>query len=456
MSGPLSVVIVGGGFSGVTAAANLLRSGAGPVRITIVEPSERIGEGPAYSTDDPAHLLNVPAKKMGAWADAPDHFWKWIHARGLGHDPDAFMPRMLYAEYLRDVLVAASGAACAGSTLQIVHDRVSEVACLPGGVRVGLESGGELEADALVLAIGLGPPRRPGGGVCCATDRRVIGPWVRGWADAIAPDERVLIVGTGLTMLDVLLTLERRGHRGGVDAVSVTGLLPLAHAPSATGVGIGVPPVGAGPVAQLKWIRAEVRAGAPWRSVIDSMRPHTPAIWRGFSVRDRSRFLRRLAPYWDVHRHRCAPGVRAAVDAMIARGDVRLHAARVAALAVDGGVVRAELASGGSRRTIEADRVVLCTGPEPDPCAWSPLIAGLVSQGALTPDELSIGLACDADGCALDRSGRRTRVWLLGALRRGELWETTAVPELRVQTASLASSLLDAELRRPGPPIRGG
>ncbi|MCC5786644.1 MAG: FAD-dependent oxidoreductase [Phycisphaerales bacterium] len=437
----LGVAIVGGGFSGLMVAANLLRRGDQPVRITLIEPAERLGEGAAYATEDPLHLLNVPAKRMGAWADDHEHFYRWVCQRPGGCDPGSFQPRSLYAKYLRSVLDDAVERAGEGGSFSHVRERVVEIVREDGRLVLSLFGGGSVCADACVLALGLGPPASPPADPGLVADGRLIDPWTeegRRRVAKIGRGERVLIVGSGLTMLDAAITLDAQGHRGPIDAVSVRGLIPRPHGPS--GACPEGPPVGASLREQRRWMRGVLASGAGWRSAVDAYRPDAQRIWGSMHTRDRERFVRRLAPFWDVHRHRCAPDVHTRILAMHDEGRLRLHAARVIGLAGGGGKVRAELARGAG--CLEAEVCLLCTGPHADPRAWSALVRGLAERGEVAPDPLGLGLLSDDLGRALDCDGRPTDLWLIGALRRGELWETTAVPELRVQAAAIASALV--------------
>ncbi|HWY24061.1 MAG TPA: hypothetical protein VNX47_04035, partial [Nevskia sp.] len=61
-------------------------------------------------------------------------------------------------------------------------------------------------------------------------------------------------------------------------------------------------------------------------------------------------------------------------------------------------------------------------------------------------DALGLGLLTDAQGALLDRDGQAsTWLYTLGPARKGQLWETTAVPEIRVQAQALARRLLQLE-----------
>jgi uncharacterized NAD(P)/FAD-binding protein YdhS len=271
---PMRVAIVGGGATGALTAAHLKRRLDRPV-VMLIEPGEAIGRGLAYSTSDPRHLLNVRVSNMSAFSDEPGHLHDWLRRRA-GEDcptPFCFISRSTYGDYVSELAQEAlkSGAArhLRDACVDLIEGRDS--------VRLNLKSGGWLEADRVILAVG--HDAKP------ASDAFAARPWVEGSLDGIEPDAPVLIVGSGLTMVDMALALDRRGHRGAITAVSRRGLLPTAHRLTAPRtLSFSEVPFGAEISALLAWLRglaARVSAeGSDWRSAIDSVRPYTQRLWR--------------------------------------------------------------------------------------------------------------------------------------------------------------------------------
>src|SRR5689334_25025588 len=99
MKSKSSVAIVGGGFSGTILAAQLARRG---IESILIEGSGRAGKGVAYSTTEPAHLLNVRAEGMSALAGDPGHFARRFEAEG--GEPRGFAQRRLFGRYLGELL----------------------------------------------------------------------------------------------------------------------------------------------------------------------------------------------------------------------------------------------------------------------------------------------------------------------------------------------------------------
>ncbi len=453
-----SIAIVGGGFSGTLLAAHLLRAG-GPVRITLVERLGPFGGGVAYGTRCHSHVLNVPAGRMSAFDDAPDHFLSWLRRGDPAASGGAFVPRALYGQYLRQVLAHAEAQAGPGAELERVPGEAVALSPVPqdAGVQVRLDGKGgrTVVADAAVLAIGNYPPADPE-----VSDTGFFGdpryardPWAHD-ALALRPDDPVLLIGTGLTMLDIALALRDQGHRAVVHAVSRRGLLPQPHR-----VSPAAPPHHDRPANIDRWertalgmlraLRAEVVAagqrGIDWREVVTSIRADTPSLWASLDYGERRRFLAHLRPFWETHRHRAAPETWAGIQAMVRAGLLRVTAGRIVSLEARPGVIEVSVRPRGSDgvERLGVARVINCTGPDTDLSrVREPLVRALRDAGLIRPDALGLGLDTDASSALIDAHGRAShRLFLLGPLRKGRLWENTAVPELRVEVERLASRL---------------
>lgn len=435
MAGPV-VGVVGAGFSGVLTAIHLLRC-APAVQVRLVERADRVGRGRAYSTRDPQHLLNVRARNMSAFPDAPDHFLRWLAEAGLDHDADAFVSRGLYGDYLQGLLRQALSGAGGGQFI-LEHDEATAVRPRPGGgYDLGLAIGRSLAVDAVVLALGAGgaPPQR---GAAILDD-----PWA-GDLEGL-PGGDILLIGSGLTAVDVALTLDRPDRR--IWMVSRRGLSPRPHAAAE-------PVTLAAEIATPSQALAAVRAAADrsgWRSAVDALRTVAPGLWARWSPAERRRFLRHLQPWWDVHRHRMAPAVAARFAEAVGAGRWRVEAGRVEAIVADGPGVVAHIRSRGAPPT-QARRfaaAVNCTGfaAAPDDL---PLAADLLRRGLAARDPLGLGLALDADFRLLDRTGQvQAGLYAIGPLARGAVWEATAVPDLRGHAWALARTVARDLARAP-------
>jgi uncharacterized NAD(P)/FAD-binding protein YdhS len=465
------ICVVGGGFSGCMVAANLLTRSAGhrvPLRVHLIERRPDMGQGAAYATRDPVHLLNVPARNMSAWADRPDDFLEWARARKPEARPSDFLPRRLYAEYLLDTLARVEASAQGRCELHRVHDEAIRATQRPDGSwEVHLASGRTIPCEAIVLATGHRAPGDPLGGRWKGpTDHWIADPWRPGATDLISANEAVVIVGAGLTAMDQLLSLAARqpDRSAPVTLVSRSGLMPAAHAP------VAQPPVDPMPMLNdlalsgrvtsvrglLRAVRRVIRgsASAPpqeWRAVIDGLRPYTHGLWSALSQAEKRRFMRHVRAIWDTHRHRMAPEIGERIEALRAKGFFTAVRGRIRSGEADASALRLRVevfqrGTPSTERIIEARWAVNCTGPSPTVGhAEDRFTASLIDAGLARMDPIGLGLETDPLGRPLARSGRSSGgLWVIGSLRRPALWETTAVPELRGQAESVARECLQA------------
>lgn len=409
-------------------AAHLARRG---IQSLLVEPRDVAGRGTAFSTADPAHLLNVPAGNMSAWPDAPDEF------ASLAGDPAAFVERRHFGRYLREILDEVLGRGAG-----LLEDRAVAAARENGRWRIALESGEAIDAEALVLAIGNQlpdvPPFASGAG-----GRLIADPWGeqarQAIADATARNLDVLIIGTGLTMVDVVLSLGSAGHRGDILALSRRGLAPRSHrAGEAAPVEADSIPSG-NARALLRWLRQRSEQ-VGWRAAVDSLRPHSQRLWESLDPEQQRLFLRHARPWWDVHRHRIAPQVASQLDGRIAAGRLEIAAGRISSIEADDDALSVTFCRRGSG-AVERRRfgyVFNCTGPLHDiGRTRDPLLRQLLDDGLAEPDRLGIGL--EVDGRSRVHPARR--LWALGALTKGRYWEIIAVPDIRTQAAAVADDI---------------
>lgn len=439
-------------------AVNLLQAGVA-VDVVLIEQRGCFGVGLAYGTAAPEHLLNVPAAGMSPHPDQPSAFIDWLRERTSGVASDAFASRRDYGAFLQVVLErAVIGGAAYGAVLLRVAGEAVDLEGKDDGVTVALSSGERIPADAVVLATGNLPARDP-----LAPLRPSIPPdryreaWSAEALDGIEADAPVLLLGTGLTAVDLILSLRRRGHVGRTVALSRRGLLPQGHQPFPPLLS-GFKPEDlreTGSVRRLvrnlrRAVVAEEARGGDWRSIIGAMRPHTQAIWADLPPVERARFLRHVRPFWDTHRHRMAPQVSDSIDTLLAIGAIEVRAGRVTDVRQDGGLLRVSWSPRGAASTeeLEAVRIINATGPSPDLRGGTPrLFEALRERGLIRTDGLGLGLDTTQVGAVIGRDGVASqRIFALGVLRSGGLWETTAVPEIRVQAKNVAARVLCAPL----------
>jgi len=440
MSERATVAVVGAGFSGLLTALHLLSDPKGP-QVRLFERRGVFGRGRAYATDNPDHLLNVRVANMSAFPRDPDHFARWLRAAGEA-EAGPFVTRGVYGDYLQNLLRQAVDGAYGVDRLLLEGDEVVALDPVGGGWRIETAMGRALTADAVVLALGSLPPAPPAAATpeLLASTRYVADPWR---IDPAADDlgDHVLLLGSGLTMVDVALSLSRPGRR--LTALSRRGLLPQGHGPG--------PPAAprldleGSPLSVLREVRRRTR-DRDWREVIDQVRGSVASLWASWSGAQRRSFLRHLRPWWDVRRHRMAVPVARRIEAMCAAGELTVRAGGLKRLDLEGeGVTAAWRVRGtGEIATLQVDAVVNCTGHSGEiHLAGGRLLDAMLAHGLLRPDPASLGVDVDTQARPLDRGGAPVRgLFAVGPLTRGAFWEITSVPDIRHQAAEVAGEVL--------------
>lgn len=474
------IAIIGAGFTGSVLAAHLLRTAEEPTSVHLIERAPSVGTGLAYSTPNSAHVLNVRAYNMSAFPDDPRHFLRWLWAQDVvgsdngglvppsGH---AFVSRARYGAYIQDVLRDAQAAAPPHVSLTVTRAEVVDLAQATNdghsGIRLRLGTGPSLNVDLAALCVGNFSPSPPAVAepAVLESDRFVAAPWDWQALAAIDADAPVLILGTGLTMVDTVLALEDQGHRGPVLALSRRGLLPAVHEETRPFKCFVHPQVMPHTVLDvLIALKADVRraraAGLDWRSAFDALRPYHHLIWKNLPMEERRRFLRHARPYWEILRHRMAPEVAARIDSLVANGRLTIRAGRLRALRLVPDGVEATVRARGAEGSVWTRRVgavINATGTE---CDFGridhPLVRSLLERGLARPDPLRLGLDVTEDGALIGEDGAASRrLFAFGPVSRPPFWEMTAVPELRNQCAAAARHLIGLSLGIPqAPPLR--
>jgi uncharacterized NAD(P)/FAD-binding protein YdhS len=441
-----AVCVVGGGFTGVAGAIACLARIKTPFRLVVVEPSSALGRGVAFGGHHPLHPLNVRTRDLTVRAGQPGDFLKWAfrqldqgenHAglhEGLGH---TFLPRQLFGEYVRQRFFEAAERR-PDVQVDIVKSKGLTLRPERNRYHLLLESAPAVDADAVLLATayGLSAEREAG----------ALSPYAAIDREQLARVKSIALIGSGLTMVDVLLAARRDGFSGMATVLSRRGQLPRPHAPKGV-----VPQEVALPRSKhLSRLTVAVRLaceaaeahGTPWQAVINGIRPQVQEIWQTLPVHEQARFLRHVRPYWDAHRHRLPMEVHASVQAEFASGRAQLLQARATDVARHRESIRIAFKRRGSstREFLETDLAFDCRGHAPD--LRSPLIQGLIAQGLACADAQGLGLAVKPNGQVRDAAGcPRRGLFALGPLGQGSLWEITAVPEIVNQADQAARAL---------------
>ncbi|MBZ9963806.1 FAD/NAD(P)-binding protein [Mesorhizobium sp. BR1-1-2] len=439
-----SIIIVGGGASGVVLAAHLLRQPNPDLRVTLIEKRPHFGQGIAYSTLLSAHVLNVSAAGMSAYADDPGNFWRWLLERRLATPEQApvYAPRSIYARYLGELLEDLEARERETGRLRLIHEESLSISPTASGVEVALANGTSVVAHLAVLATGHDevPAMGQGHAVRMGSEADT----------ALDPDRSVMVLGTGLSMVDAFLALEQRGHRAEIVAVSRRGLLPSPHRKgNPIKLDVADIPLGTQLSYFVGWFRDLIRenqkAGIDWRDVVDGLRPFNQKIWQNWPASAKRRFVEHTKAWWDIHRHRMAPEVHSRVTQAVQSGRIRLVAGRVVDIAA-GQEFTVQVQSRHTKRLerFKVARIYDCSGIVRDISASSnSVVRSLVDRSLARPDPLRIGLDVTANCEIIAGDGTVSRkILAVGPLTRGTFFEIDAIPDIRVQCARLSKQLL--------------
>ncbi len=444
------IAILGFGFSGLMVVSQLVRR-APAQTICYIVADDLNALGVAYSTHNIQHLLNVPANKMGAFPDVVDGFSCWLETQDaalarqrLGisaeYAPTDFVPRALYGAYLQSIWEETQRQAVArGIFLKLVESCATGIASR-NGLAVLTERGDAIAVDHVVLATGNAPktilPELPASVV-------IQDPWSsHAFANAHEWASPVMLMGMGLSGVDVVLSLRSAGYTGEVIAFSRHGLVPQAHAPVSSIFAFDKQALLAQPslAGLVRLVRQALAEHLEWRPVVDALRPYTALLWQRLTLREQQRFLRRMLSIWNVYRHRMAPDIAATIREEIMRTTLRVVASPAYTVRMEEAQPVVTLHIGAKEEVVRPSRIVNCTGLQMAVAQFSsPLFKQALADGLIEPHATGLGIAVDphlrAWGAAYPH------LYAIGTLATGQLLESTAVPELRQQALQVAMAL---------------
>ena len=449
------VAIIGGGAAAATLLSELLeRKLPQPLHLDWYTGGGPLARGVAYGTPSDRHLLNVRAASMSMFAGKPSGFLDFLKRDDPAVAGTDFMPRRRYGDYLEaEVARALAQGKANGHDVNVIPFAVQAMVPERDGVTV-IQGEESRQFDAAVLALGSLPAQPLGGVSAEALDsgRYVGAPGaLMASADTMSAPRKVVLIGLGLTAVDVLLELSARWPQADFTAISRHGLLPEAHLNAAA-----VPAGDSGELIEsmrdspdvrhwLRLLREALAHERDWRAVIDSLRPHTPGLWRELDTEQRGRFLRHARWAWERVRHRMPPQVARSVAALEDEGRLHRLRGRMKSVALAGDTLQLQLACApaGIPHALEADLIIQTTGMNNDiRRTGHPLVSQLLTNGHIATDPLGLGMRAAPDGRLAHGKDYWSNLFAIGSMLRGTLWESTAMPEIRQQARHLADQLL--------------
>jgi len=461
-TGSADILIVGGGLSGALLAAQLLRL-PGRRRVVVVESRSELGRGEAYSAVELGHTLNGNAARMSVDPDNADDLTRWLtqyladggwpeaHEQGVPIS-ELFPPRGIFGLYAQQWLAQAEAfGAQQGSSVRHVRGEVVDLETDADGTRLTLADGRQLRGAYGVLATGMFPAARTPQTESSGLNAAALDPWDVQAMGRLDPQATVLIIGSGLTMVDAVVSLEQAGHRGPIEVFSRHGLLPhVRRQPPAWTDFLALDPGIRSPRQLLRELRRQCAAasaqGIDWQAPLDTVRAHIGRLWSQASDRQRRQFVRHVRPWWESHHHRSPPLSAELVARLHEQGRLRIQAASFKGLesGADGRLAIRIRRRGESHTTLVAgDALINSSGIEYD---WRrvarPLPRQLLARDLIQPGPLALGIAADPGGAVLDAQGQvSSRLFAMGPPLRGLWWESTAVTDVALQAKNLAARL---------------
>ena len=438
--------IIGGGASGTLLATNLLEHHENrALEIVLIEKSAEIGRGIAYGTAKDFHLLNVPAAQMSAFCDDGAHFLKWLATNGFSYHPTDFVPRKIYGRYLRETFERAVERKPENVSLKIINDTAVDATRENGETVILTEKNDKIAVDKIVLAFGnfLPPHVRTVNDDYQKSAKYTNNPWRADIPEIIEKSARVLIIGTGLTGIDVILSLFYHRHRGDIFALSTHGLFPTVHQKTAPYPSFQTEIEAVATVRErTKIVRRHIADSENWRAVIDSLRPFTQGLWQSFPPVEKRRFMRHLQRRWDVHRHRTPPECQQILDDLRGRNQLKTLRGRIKQIEINH--ENGFDVTFGKNEKVSVDWIINCTGSQSNyEKLNAPLVQNLLAKGEIKPDALKMGLDATADFALINRENQVSATfYTFATAHKGVLWECTAMPDIRAQAEKLAKILL--------------
>lgn len=443
------VAVLGAGFSATATVINLLEQLPPEKSVAIAGADRSFGLGTAYSTSDDGHRLNVSAARMSLFADRPNHLVEWLHAEALPFGPEAFVPRKIYGHYIRDTLSKALQQKDNRTRVTFLDAEAIDCERLDPEEQVfHLGNGHRIEANHTVLCLGGTPAGLPipvDAVDAAARPHISVNAWGDNWLERVDPQATIFMLGSGLTMIDQVLSLTRQGHEGKIHVLSRHGLTPLPHVvPRSHPTEPVLTPGGHALSEMLHILRRETRDAPDWRAVIDGLRPVTQTVWQKLTAEERRRFFRHANAWWSVHRHRMAPEIAAAFHALETSGQVEVHAGWLQSIREYQGQARIAYKDrhSGTLKQVSAARFINCTGIEKCSISKVPLLKKMSAKGMIAADPLGLGLALTQQSELISSDGATvSNAYAMGPMAVGQFFEIFAVPDIRVQAKKVAEKI---------------
>jgi uncharacterized NAD(P)/FAD-binding protein YdhS len=453
-----SIAIIGGGYAGTILARKIIEQTVN-VQITIFNSSTEISKGVAYDCNQKSSLLNVPAGKISALPEDVNHFLDWClkHPTYKNDSREliagAFLPRQLYGAYLNEVWEETVKIAKDNNvSLQVLNEKVNHLVVADNHVNLQTESS-TYQFDKCVLATGNELPGKPKNieSEFLNSDRYYNNPWDVDY-HKIDKSLPTLIIGNGLTMVDIVLNMRDNHYYQKIISISPNGFNILPHR------NFGFTYTGAlanieFPISLLELITLFNREmknlkkfGVSPEPIIDALRPNTQKIWQQFTSDEKAKFMTRVRHLWGVARHRIPFVSYDTIMKEQVNQQLNILAGKITSVQENKDGIEVKIWDKRTKREVSVmvGAIINCTGPETNITkSNNVLLNQLYAEGIINQDPLFLGISTNCKNYkTLQKNGAENQnIYAIGSLLKGELWETTAVGDLRVQAKELAQEL---------------
>lgn len=461
--------IIGVGFTGTMTTVQLIDKSNEPCEVILINERETLNKGIAYNPYSDKHLLNVITCKMSAYPDKPNHFLEWVMQKEDFKNKDktlianSFLPRLLYGDYLYEILEEAKKIAESKQIkLTVVDSFVVDLDVTDNAVFLWLDNNLKLTFDFCVIATGNHIPRNQkiNNMDFYNSPNYFQNPWkiesVKNTNDKLP----VLIIGNGLTMVDTVLGLLEQGFKGEIYSISPNGFNNLPHRHNGLQYSKLVEELKDNltlfELVKLvnKHIKLVREYGVSAEPIIDSLRPHTQKIWKSLSEKEKELFMSRLRHLWGVARHRIPLHSHDKIQQLIIDSKIHINSGKIIDITESKEFVTVEFfdKKENKAKKINVSRVINCTGPETDLMNIDKsFLKNCLLKGITKQDKLKLGITTDTETFqVINADGKpHANLFTVGSNLKGELWESTAVHELREQAEKLAEKLKAKQLIAP-------
>lgn len=457
-----TITIIGGGASGALILINILKYFPdAPISIKWIERSGEFGTGTAYSTDKDYHLLNVPANVMGLFHDYANDFFEWLLKKGYTYSEHDYVPRKIYGDYIKENLFAFLKRN-ENIYIELIQAEIIDIEKEVNHYILIQQNGKRIKSDVVLLCTGNFLPANPQLIDMEYTEHPSYfrNPWSNDIHQSIKRTDDILIIGTGLTMVDKMLDLYHQIHKGKIYAISRNGYLPFTHYPCSRHQKY--------PDYKEELLQATstrelytiiryhidkgIKSGIDWRVVVDTIRPALPEIWDNLPLKEKKTFFRRVGSIWTVVRHRipviCADIIHLLKD----KKQLSVLAGRLKEIkeTENGFIVSYLDKQERYRKEIVVQKIINCSGPQLNPKNTDSLLfKNLLNKEMICIDQLGLGFNALTDGKLLDKHNNVIPgLYTVGNGLKGVLFESTAIPEIRLQAYNLAKELIQQNVEK--------